>query len=467
MTLKQSLLYIGGHRFDIAGDSSTQSSTRHRSVVRRGLYSPSKLARIAKIGVLVHHMGIRCSKQESHPRKKMAKYKKYCELPELTLSEEQKVKWQGKQQRWVVKDAGSHSHPEACDRSPRFLFRGHSPRSGNSSDSERWRGLNTPDAIVPHAFLDDPKLNVCAPWDVPNVHNQVWSHIWGQYKPLSEFSSWSHQLCVSLYWGTSREDDSYISVIDRTRLPPWNMTFLIDDLRKIDVIPPYCPNSNNHKELRLDFEYLVHGPVRGDALLTAKLNDLWMHGFDLFRFTVPASTTALQRLQVSDPSAIHSAVRFARIVLKDAPQTNPYLFYFLAATCLAYTIHKDTWYKHHPSDFTNAVQSTLGEMIPANVSEVFYTIAKDFQSADYGSAPSTYRQRLPLMVQFNLMRTRGARDDAETIGRALARLGDKFPKPEVSVKAQAQAQSSDEAAEISFFEFCNVPGCWCKPIAII
>ena len=56
---------------------------------------------------------------------------------------------------------------------------------------------------------------------------------------------------------------------------------------------------------------------------------------------------------------------------------------------------------------------------------------------------------------------------AETIGRALARLGDKFPKPEVSVKAQAQAQSSDEAAEISFFEFCNVPGCWCKPIAII
>lgn len=235
------------------------------------------------------------------------------------------------------------------------------------------------------------------------------------------------------------------------------MTCLIDDLRKIDIIPPYY-HSSSKEELRIDFEYLVHGPVRGDALFTVKLNDLWMHGFDLFRSTVPASATALQRLQVSDPSAIHSAVRFARVVLKDAPQSNSHLFYFLAATCLAYTITADTWLNHSPTYFTRVVQSSLGGIIPVHVSEVFYDIAMDFQPAR-----CTDRPPLESMVQFDMMRER--QDTAEKLGRALARLGDAFLKPEVLVNPQDRPSST--AVKKPDFGVYSVFRQICKPMDLV
>lgn len=286
----------------------------------------------------------------------------------MTFTEEQKKQLQRKKQLLLLYGPKLTSL-DMSDTAPRFLFRGWSSWSGNHSAQEELADLNTEEEIRPHAFSDDHSLKARKLWETPNVRSMVYNHLWGLKHPLSQFSSWSHDLGVAVYFATRAlyfhdpECEVYISVIDREALPARNMAYHVNDLLKICAIP--------FKEI--NFEYLVHGVVNGPGLACVKLSDLYSAGFDLYppKGVKPTYRSVFYRL---DEPLTQCAIRFAR-QFKFQPESSPDhvpLLFFLAATWMANTMREDKSLDlENPSGlqefcraFVRAVQDEFQALLP-------------------------------------------------------------------------------------------------------
>ncbi|KAI1842188.1 hypothetical protein JX265_001451 [Neoarthrinium moseri] len=149
---------------------------------------------------------------------------------------------------------------------PRFLFRGFSARSGGGD-----RRLNQPARIIPHYFLDSNSPDGWAERpDVPaalfpNLAQTLYGHLTTRRDVISPFSSWTQNLATCQYFWTPGGDPSLrIAIIDTTRLQLWNEIWSVLDLE--DYITNNVTADDWRGVIDNAWEYLVYGPIWGDAL---------------------------------------------------------------------------------------------------------------------------------------------------------------------------------------------------------
>lgn len=151
---------------------------------------------------------------------------------------------------------------------PRYLFRAYGTHSGGGI-----AGLNTPQGIIPHGFLDgaNPHQTI-HDMDEATLRAQANGHLTGQ-RPArtdpaySEFSSWAGSLALVLeYSSTMAQSGVHICVLDRFRLPENTKAYHAKALMEAGA----CNSPYPH-------EYLVHGRVEGPgfkAIPVEKLKDI-------------------------------------------------------------------------------------------------------------------------------------------------------------------------------------------------
>ncbi|KAI1485385.1 hypothetical protein F5X96DRAFT_690882 [Biscogniauxia mediterranea] len=140
---------------------------------------------------------------------------------------------------------------------PRFLFRGFHPSSGGGIDPR----LNSPDGIIPHAFLNlHPPTNFpLLPtniYDIPDLHDVIRKHL-GDRHACTPFSSWAANFMTAKSYtanGNSNGSDCYIAILDTDRLESHVRAYHVPALARAGLTGA-----------RYDEEYLVYGPVRGEG----------------------------------------------------------------------------------------------------------------------------------------------------------------------------------------------------------
>lgn len=136
------------------------------------------------------------------------------------------------------------------ERTPRFLFRGWKPSSGGNS------GLNSKIAVVPHAFYGKhpgpPDKSIL---EIPEhkIRSEIEGHLTGSHQVKSHFSSWAADLSVALgFAGVGK--DAHLAVFDTSLRGQHNEIYHVPALQAIGFSTQSYPE-----------EYLVYGPVTGDA----------------------------------------------------------------------------------------------------------------------------------------------------------------------------------------------------------
>lgn len=156
---------------------------------------------------------------------------------------------------------------DAQKRTPRYLFRGW--RNG-VSPSGGYEGLNSPEAIVPLAYLGKPRKSstgflaktisyftkATPPEDIfhlthQELHNMTCAHLQGTHHPKTEFSSWAASLQVAFRYA---RNTGFISIIDTKELEHQNVIIHVPSLRPIIGGMASFPE-----------EYLAHGVISGRA----------------------------------------------------------------------------------------------------------------------------------------------------------------------------------------------------------
>jgi hypothetical protein len=144
--------------------------------------------------------------------------------------------------------------------SPRYLFRGHSPKSGGDLR------LNTVDAITTHAALDGTAPESIHDVDPQDLISNINAHLgWSQVR--SRFSSWSPSLQFAMSVVSARSD-AVISIVDTKMLPSSVLM-----LHTVALSQLFEGKSYSYPQ-----EALCYGTVTGKAHRAVRYADLVKHG---------------------------------------------------------------------------------------------------------------------------------------------------------------------------------------------
>lgn len=127
---------------------------------------------------------------------------------------------------------------------PRIMFRGFHSKSGGGG-----HGLNGPNGVTPHAFLNGKKPTTM--WDIPDLPKMVEDHLAAEENLASAFSSWTHFWSTAVHFSQYRRKSGVrIAVLDTTSME--DDVWFSDDLFWAGV----C-------EYPWYDEYLLYGPISG------------------------------------------------------------------------------------------------------------------------------------------------------------------------------------------------------------
>lgn len=151
------------------------------------------------------------------------------------------------------------------ERTPRFLFRGWTPSSGGNAK------LNTTSAVTPHAFHGQqrsPRDKSILEIPEEQIKSEIRGHLVGR-RVKSHFSSWAADFQTALdYAGT--ETRAHLAVFDTSLRGQYNEIYHVPALHAMGVTSyPY------------DHEYLVYGPVEGEAYTCVSVTKLRNHGMNM------------------------------------------------------------------------------------------------------------------------------------------------------------------------------------------
>lgn len=205
----------------------------------------------------------------------------------------------------------------------------------------------------------------------------------------SEFSSWSHDLSVSLRFANNKSSASfepYLSVIDRSLLPSYNMIFHTVDLISIGI--PGVDAGGSH-------EYLLYGPVKGPGLICVKLRDLVCIGFSYSLLAEQAFKRLPPPRQSTEfcQDKNQSAIDFARAFLPECVDKHVPLFYFLAATRRAIDDHSicepksSTQLRQWCQILTQAIETEVKKPLPPDFAGEFYNAIPMLSSQPIAERP--------------------------------------------------------------------------------
>ncbi|KAL9093485.1 MAG: hypothetical protein Q9165_003880 [Trypethelium subeluteriae] len=153
---------------------------------------------------------------------------------------------------------------------PRYLFRAYCTESDGG-----WPGLNSPAAIVPHAFLFGGGHESI--YDIRTLRDMIETHH-AMIEGASEFSSWfTSFLTVLAFVRYAVDHDSYICCLDTTKLP---------EDRRVYPIPALEENGIADIPTRLtELECFAHGVIEGECFVSVRYQDLVTAG--ILRFLPP------------------------------------------------------------------------------------------------------------------------------------------------------------------------------------
>jgi hypothetical protein len=158
---------------------------------------------------------------------------------------------------------------------PRFLFRARSRASGGDPR------LNTTEAIIPLAFLRGTGPGSIHDMSRHELMEAAEAHI-AQLKRSFQtvFSSWTQSLPFALDYAEKvlAPEEAYISCIDTTKLPRYNIIFFTQTLQQKVA----CRSV--HRVSCCNFEYLAFGPVRGAGYTSVQRKDLFQEGRNVEEF---------------------------------------------------------------------------------------------------------------------------------------------------------------------------------------
>lgn len=148
---------------------------------------------------------------------------------------------------------------------PRFLFRGWKPASGGNPK------LNTTSAVTPHAFYgSDKEPHDKSIFKIPTaqIRSEVQMHLEGR-RGKSHFSSWAANLQTALDF-VGPGDDAYVAVFDTSLGGKHNEIYHVSALRDMGFTAYVYPE-----------EYLVYGPVTGEAYTCVSVKQLRKQGMHM------------------------------------------------------------------------------------------------------------------------------------------------------------------------------------------
>ncbi|KAF2249422.1 hypothetical protein BU26DRAFT_405716, partial [Trematosphaeria pertusa] len=179
----------------------------------------------------------------------------------------------------VFKDELEHLRK---DHVPRYLFRAWSTRNGGGPDVS----VNSLKEIVPPAFVRHEGHKF---YDMDENHIKIITeaHYHGWSSPFTEFSSWSHSLALVIGFYKHRKD-THIAVMDTQQL---------DD----DVKVWHCPHLGKRFN---NYEFLVHGPIRGRGYKAVPLEKLLQAGLEIDLEIVGNVASLFEHLRVPVAAAL-------------------------------------------------------------------------------------------------------------------------------------------------------------------
>lgn len=148
---------------------------------------------------------------------------------------------------------------------PRFLFRGWKPASGGNPK------LNTTSAVTPHAFYgSDKEPHDKSIFRIPTeqIKSEIRIHLEGR-RGKSHFSSWAANLQTALSF-VGPGDDAYLAVFDTSVRGKHNEVYHVHALREMGLTKYAYPE-----------EYLVYGPVTGEAYTCVSVKQLREQGMGI------------------------------------------------------------------------------------------------------------------------------------------------------------------------------------------
>lgn len=148
---------------------------------------------------------------------------------------------------------------------PRFLFRGWKPASGGNP------GLNTTIAVTPHAFYGsdkEPHDKSIFEISTEQIKFEVQMHLAGRLGK-SHFSSWAANLQTALHF-VGPGKDAYLAVFDTSLCGKHNEVYHVPALGEMGLTASIYPE-----------EYLVYGPVTGEAYTCVSVDQLRKQGMDI------------------------------------------------------------------------------------------------------------------------------------------------------------------------------------------
>lgn len=151
------------------------------------------------------------------------------------------------------------------ERIPRFLFRGWNRSSGGN------RELNTTSAVTPHAFYGsdkEPHDKSISEIPTENIKSEVNGHLVGRHVK-SHFSSWAADLQTALgYAGVGK--DAHLAIFDTSLRRQHNEIYHVPALHETGLSSHFFA-----------YEYLVFGPVEGEAYTCVSVMQLRNHGMNM------------------------------------------------------------------------------------------------------------------------------------------------------------------------------------------
>lgn len=194
-----------------------------------------------------------------------------------------------------MEDYAKRALIEAQRHTPRYLFRGW--RHG-SSPSGGLAKLNTPDGIVPRAFLDDIDSTKTI-YDLTLAELRATCYLHLAWKsPMgyaTEFSSWAASLEVAARFANMGKTSAFISVIDTKELS-----------NAIIHVPQLEPLLKNFGQK--SWEYLAHGVIRGSSHKAIPLQAMININAPIFSKTSMRLYTAVQWSSIKAPISMQDIV---------------------------------------------------------------------------------------------------------------------------------------------------------------
>lgn len=203
-------------------------------------------------------------------------------------------------------------------RTPRFLFRGWKPASGGNPE------LNTTRAVTPHAFHGshkEPRDKSISEIPPDQIKLGIQKHLAGQ-RGKSHFSSWAANFQTALIFAGVGEH-AYVAVFDTSLRGKHNEIYHVPALHELGL------TSYNYSE-----EYLVYGPVSGEAYTCVSVTQLRKQGMSM----TPGSRKSTSEVTEID---LRHARKIANTFRPMGHDLGPDLFLTVFAVELSRLFHTD------------------------------------------------------------------------------------------------------------------------------